>query len=133
MIHAGDVVNDSLLDRLEAERPLHVVRGNTDAGVRRPMPGRLVLHFQGVEVGVIHDSGPSRGRRARLRAVFPSARVVVYGHSHIPTLDDDGDLLLLNPGSPTDRRRMPSFTLAVLGIAGRGGRARRVDRGLDRA
>ncbi len=133
VIHAGDVAEDQLLDRLEAERPLHAVLGNNDTGLRRVLPERLELLLEGAVVGVIHDSGPSTGRRARLRALFPSARVVIYGHSHIPFLEDDGELLLLNPGSPTDRRRMPSFSLAVLDIEGSCVAARLVDLGRQRA
>ncbi|MFN2452457.1 MAG: metallophosphoesterase family protein [Candidatus Dormibacteria bacterium] len=133
VIHAGDVVADSLLDRLEAERPLHAVRGNNDTGLLRLLPERLDLRLEGVEVGVVHDAGPTAGRRGRLRALFPRARVVVYGHSHIPVVDDEGGLLLLNPGSPTDRRRMPFFTMAVLDITGSSVTARLVDLGLERA
>jgi predicted phosphodiesterase len=63
---------------------------------------------------MIHDSGPRRGRRARMRRRFPDARVVVFGHSHIPFLEDEDGLILLNPGSPTDRRRQPRHTFALL-------------------
>jgi len=49
-----------------------------------------------------------------MRRRFPEARVVVFGHSHIPWLEDEEGLLLLNPGSPTDRRRQPEHTLALL-------------------
>jgi predicted phosphodiesterase len=59
--------------------------------------------------------------------------VVVFGHSHVPVAEDDGELLLLNPGSPTDRRRMPSFTLAVLTLGRRGVDAEIVDLGQERA
>jgi predicted phosphodiesterase len=63
---------------------------------------------------MIHDSGPGRGRRARARRRFPDARVVVFGHSHIPLLEDEDGLMLLNPGSSTDRRRQPRHTFALL-------------------
>jgi predicted phosphodiesterase len=63
---------------------------------------------------MIHDSGPRRGRRARARRRFPDARVLVFGHSHIPFLEDEDGLMLLNPGSPTDRRRQPRHTFALL-------------------
>ena len=66
---------------------------------------------------MIHDSGPKKGRQNRLRRRFPEARVVVFGHSHIPWLDDEDGLLLLNPGSPTDKRRQPDYTLALLHVA----------------
>ena len=63
---------------------------------------------------MVHDSGPSPGRAARMRTRFPDADVVVFGHSHIPLLESqDGAPVLLNPGSPTDRRRSPSHTMAL--------------------
>ena len=65
---------------------------------------------------MIHDSGRKRGRRGRLRHRFPGARVVIFGHSHIPLLEDAGGLMLLNPGSPTDRRRQPRHTFALLRV-----------------
>ncbi len=86
-----------------------------------------------MRVGVIHDSGPSSGRRERLRRRWPDVRVAVFGHSHIPVCEDDGDLLLLNPGSPTDRRAMPTFTMAVMTLRRGEVEAAIVDLGLERA
>lgn len=114
VLHAGDVVEPALLDRLRGRAPLWAVLGNNDHALRGMLPERLELELAGVGVGMVHDAGDATGRRARLRRWFPAARVVVFGHSHVPVVDDDGDLLLLNPGSPTDRRRMPAFTMAVL-------------------
>jgi uncharacterized protein len=74
----------------------------------------LQFDFGGVRIAMIHDSGRKRGRRNRMRQRFPGERVVVFGHSHIPWLEDEEGLLLLNPGSPTDRRRQPEHTLALL-------------------
>ena len=67
---------------------------------------------------MVHDSGPKKGRRNRMRGRFPEARIVVFGHSHIPWLEDEDGLLLLNPGSPTDRRRQPQHTFALLQVDG---------------
>ena len=78
------------------------------------LPEVLEFDFGGVRVAMIHDSGPKKGRRSRMRRRFPGARVVVFGHSHIPWLEDEEGLLLLNPGSPTDRRRQPEHTFALL-------------------
>ncbi len=66
---------------------------------------------------MIHDSGPAAGRLRRMRAAFPAAELVIFGHSHIPLDDSDGTLRIFNPGSPTDRRRQPHGTLGVLDIA----------------
>ncbi len=132
VIHTGDVTEQPLLDRIAALRPLHAVRGNNDAALAH-LPDALLLDIDGVAVGVVHDADPSRQRRNRLRTRWPEARVVVFGHSHITLCDDDGELLLLNPGSPTDRRRMPGFTMAVLHTDRRALGAEIVDLGLERA
>jgi predicted phosphodiesterase len=60
-----------------------------------------------VPIALVHDAGPGRARRAVLRDRFPGARAVCFGHSHLPVCDDRDGLLLLNPGSPTERRRAP--------------------------
>jgi predicted phosphodiesterase len=75
------------------------------------------LEIDGFPVGMIHDSGTSAGRLARLRRLFPGAGLVVFGHSHIPMDEaaDDG-FRIFNPGSPTDRRRMPDGTIGLLDI-----------------
>ncbi len=115
IIHAGDLVNNIILERLNACTPsVYAVLGNNDYGVQLP----LVLEFEigNIPIAVIHDSGPRDGRRKRMRRQFPKARIVVYGHSHIPDCSDEGGLLLLNPGSPTDKRRQPVYTMALLHI-----------------
>ena len=65
---------------------------------------------------MVHDSGLSDGRRARMRARFPAARVVVFGHSHLPVNEDADDLLLFNPGSPTWKRKAPFPSMGLLWI-----------------
>ncbi len=75
-----------------------------------------MVEIGGVGIAMLHDSGPERGRRERLRARFTGARVVCFGHSHVPVCDDRDGLLLLNPGSPTERRRAPWHSYAELVI-----------------
>ena len=111
VLHAGDLMDLALLDQLAAYAPVEAVRGNMDLP---GLPETLELELGGVRVAMIHDSGPGRGRRARARRRFPDARVLVFGHSHIPFLEDEDGLMLLNPGSPTDRRRQPRHTFALL-------------------
>ncbi|MBX9695659.1 MAG: metallophosphatase family protein [Cyanobacteria bacterium] len=112
LIHAGDMLTKDFLARLEKRLPVSAVRGNNDVDLQ--LPETLELTLDDVNVAVIHDSGPSKGRRERMQSRFPNARIVIYGHSHIPECSDEGGLLLLNPGSPTDRRRQPYFTMALL-------------------
>jgi putative phosphoesterase len=111
ILHAGDLIFPDLLDELAAYAPVEAVRGNLDPP---GLPETQEFKFGGAKVAMIHDSGPARGRRARMRRRFPDARIVVFGHSHIPLLEDEDGLMLLNPGSPTDRRRQPRHTFALL-------------------
>ncbi|MEU6724831.1 metallophosphoesterase family protein [Nonomuraea wenchangensis] len=115
ILHAGDVCVASVLAELAAYAPVHAVKGNND-GPDVTAPETLELTLDGLRIGMIHDSGPAKGRLARLRRRFPEADLVVFGHSHIP-LDESGDgLRIFNPGSPTDRRRQPRGTIGLLTV-----------------
>ena len=116
VIHAGDVVEASLLEAIARIKPVHAVLGNNDSGLS--LPSTLELQFDLVKLALVHDAGPRKGRPARLRRLFPEAHVVVYGHSHIPDLQTFEDLLIVNPGSCTDRRREPKFSFGRLTIEG---------------
>jgi putative phosphoesterase len=118
ILHAGDVVEPALLDELEALAPLTVVMGNCDAfDIRaRGATVEATVELGGVRIAMTHDSGTREGRRARMRKRFPDARVVVFGHSHMPANEDDGDLLLFNPGSPTWKRMAPYTSMGLLWI-----------------
>jgi putative phosphoesterase len=115
VLHAGDVVTHDLLDELRAFAPVHAVLGNNDHALEGVLPERMQLELDGVRVALVHDSGPRKGRPARLRRWFPDADVVVFGHSHLP-VDDVGvdGQRLFNPGSPTERRRAPHRSFGVL-------------------
>jgi len=120
ILHAGDVCTADVLDELAAYAPVRAVRGNNDGPdvAAWGAPETLEFDLDGLRVAMIHDSGPSAGRPARLRRRFPAADLVVFGHSHIP-LDHAGNgQRIFNPGSPTDRRRQPQGTLGLLEIAG---------------
>ena len=115
ILHGGDLLVEDVLYELEAYAPVRAVKGNVDGwGVR--LPETLEFEVGGVSVAMIHDSGPKKGRRSRMRRRFPDARVVVFGHSHIPWLEDEDGLMLFNPGSPTDRRRQPDHTFGLLHV-----------------
>jgi putative phosphoesterase len=116
ILHAGDVVEPWVLDDLAELAPVHAVLGNNDHG-DFGLPERRELDLDGVRVGMVHDSGPALGRGRRMHRWFPDARLVVFGHSHIPWHTDDGSQTLLNPGSPTDRRRQPHHTMALVDLA----------------
>jgi uncharacterized protein len=117
VLHCGDVVEQALLDELVAYAPVHAVLGNNDVTLRGTLPERLVVELGGVRVGMVHDSGRTKGRAARMRRAFPSCELVVFGHSHAP-VDEPGldGQWLLNPGSPTQRRRQPHPSFATLDL-----------------
>jgi uncharacterized protein len=124
ILHAGDVCTAAVLDELAQYAPVTAVVGNNDGPdvAAWGAAETASLTPEGLRVAMIHDSGPSAGRLPRLRARFPKAELVVFGHSHIP-LDHvslntgDETLRIFNPGSPTDRRRQPHGTLGVLHVA----------------
>ncbi|MFY0407100.1 metallophosphoesterase family protein [Solicola sp. PLA-1-18] len=121
ILHAGDVCRPSVLDELTAFAPVHVVLGNNDGPdvAAWGAPERLELDVGGVAFAMVHDSGPKQGRLARLRRWFPSADVVVFGHSHVPWDETAPDgFRVLNPGSPTDKRRQAHGTLMLLEVDG---------------
>ena len=130
ILHAGDVCVPAVLDELAAFAPVRVVLGNNDGPevAAWGAPETAEFEIDGLRVAMVHDSGPRPGRLPRLRRRFPGAALVVFGHSHIP-LDESADgLRILNPGSPTDKRRQPHGTLCVLDItAGRIERVQRLD------
>jgi len=118
ILHAGDVVGAALLEELAAlGPPLHAVHGNMDeAALQRSLPETLVLDAGGLQIAMTHDPGPRAGREDRLRARFPGCVAVVYGHTHEPQVAQVGETWILNPGSPTERRRSPSHTMLVLEV-----------------
>ncbi|AZP22032.1 metallophosphoesterase [Streptomyces aquilus] len=113
VFHAGDWVDTATLDLLERlSRRLVGVHGNNDGpALRARLPEVAYAELGGLRFAVVHETGPAQGREARCAARFPDADVLVFGHSHIPwdTTAPTG-LRLLNPGSPTDRRRQPHCT-----------------------
>jgi hypothetical protein len=119
ILHAGDVCTAAVLDELAQYAPVTAVAGNNDGPdvAAWGAAETASLTAAGLRVAMIHDSGPSAGRLPRMRARFPVADLVVFGHSHIPLDDEAGGLRIFNPGSPTDRRRQPHGTLGVLRVA----------------
>ncbi|WP_030833784.1 metallophosphoesterase family protein [Streptomyces hygroscopicus] len=123
VVHAGDWVDLATLDLLqERSRRLIAVYGNNDGPeLRARLPEVARAELDGVRLGVVHETGAARGRERRCAERFPELDVLVFGHSHIPWDSmAEGRLRLLNPGSPTDRRRQPHCTFMTAAIeAGR--------------
>ena len=122
VVHAGDWVDETLLDAVLARCPrlVGVVGNNDGPPLRARLPETAYADLAGLRLAVVHDTGPKNGREARCAQEYPDTDLLVFGHSHIPwdTVAHNG-LRLLNPGSPTDRRRQPFATYVTA----------RVDRG----
>jgi uncharacterized protein len=121
VVHAGDWVDEPLLDAVLARsaRLIGVYGNNDPEPVRARLPEIARVDLDGVRLAVVHETGAAAGREARCAARFPDVDVLVFGHSHIPwDSRAPAGLRLLNPGSPTDRRRQPTFTWMTLTLDG---------------
>jgi putative phosphoesterase len=118
ILHAGDLVGLAFLDELlSVGPPVHAIHGNADEpAVRERLPAELAVELAGVRIALVHDPGPRPGRERRLRRRFPDAGAVVYGHTHVPEVKCLDGAWILNPGSPTERRRSPSRAMLRLDL-----------------
>ena len=115
ILHVGDVVAASVLEELRALAPVHAVFGNMDEpALRKTLPERRVVELDGIRIGMVHIPGDRAGRAARLLGWFPDCHAVVYGHTHVPEASAHDGRWVLNPGSPTERRRAPSRSMLML-------------------
>lgn len=119
-VHAGDWVDVAALDAVEARaRRLIAVHGNNDGpALRDRLPEVAVADLAGLRLAVVHETGQAKGREQRCARRFPDSDLLVFGHSHIPwDTEAPNGLRLLNPGSPTDRRRQPYATFMTADLA----------------
>jgi putative phosphoesterase len=120
IMHAGDVTRVEVLEELARHAPVRVAMGNND----RPEVAawgaekEVRLDAGGVSIAMVHDSGPRPGRERRLARRFADARLVIFGHSHIPVDERVGRQRLFNPGSPTWKRREPVPTYGWVTVSG---------------
>jgi putative phosphoesterase len=116
VLHAGDLTSAAFLAELRAlGPPVAAVCGNVDEpALAAVLPETRVVDADGMRIGMLHDAGPAAGRSARLLARFPGCAAVVYGHSHSPHVERVDGVWVLNPGSPTERRRAPRRTMIEL-------------------
>ena len=121
LLHAGDFSTVEVLRELEAiGPPVAGVHGNVDsADIRRMLPEERVVEADGARIALLHDAGPRPGRLERMQRRFGDrADVLVFGHSHLPLHEQAPDgFQMLNPGSPTERRRAPGHTMGVIQVA----------------
>jgi uncharacterized protein len=119
ILHAGDLIALSVLHELESYGGVVAVYGNVDEPrVRGVLPASATVETAAGAIGLVHDAGPARGRLTRLRRKFPNAAAVVFGHSHIPLHEQDSDgFQVFNPGSPTERRQAPAYTMGLATVS----------------
>jgi putative phosphoesterase len=120
ILHGGDLLALAFLEELRSlGPPVHAVHGNADEqALKELLPRELRVEAGAVQIGMVHNGGPAAGRPERLAARFPGCAAVVYGHSHLPEAVRAGETWILNPGSPTERRRAPERTMLELRIEG---------------
>ena len=115
VLHVGDFTALSVLEELRELAPVEAVQGNMDEpALRRALPERAIVDAEGMRIGLLHDAGPAVGRHERLAAAFAGCDLVAYGHSHAPKLARVGETWIVNPGSPTERRRAAFHTMVVV-------------------
>ena len=117
ILHGGDFTGPEVLAGLRRIAPVEAVYGNMDsAELRQTLPQRRVVEVGEARIGMVHIPGPRAGRAERLREWFPDCHAVVYGHTHVPEVAGEDDFLVLNPGSPTERRASPRHTMLMLNV-----------------
>ena len=117
IIHAGDLSVLSVISELETIAPVVAVQGNVEEEeVTLQLPIKREIMVGKCRIGIVHILGDSRTRARVARQEFPNARVVIFGHSHIPWNEDANGQLLFNPGSATDRRRQPTCSIGLLHV-----------------
>ena len=111
ILHGGDLSSVAFLDELRAVGPpVQAVYGNADEpALRETLPKELVVEVGDARIGMVHIPGPAAGREERLLRRFPGCDAVLFGHTHVPVVEQEEGVWLLNPGSPTERRRATPF------------------------
>lgn len=117
ILHAGDIVDLSVLEELRAIAPVEAVAGNMDdTAAHRILPHKKVLSLGNYSVGLIHGKFKIDIQREMIAREFENVDLIVYGHSHMPFWGKLGTVFFLNPGSPTDKRYAPYNSIALLNI-----------------
>lgn len=119
ILHLGDFTAPFVVDLFSDIAPVDAVAGNNDpAEIHRRFGRRKILHVAGLRIGMVHGDGARRTTLERAREAFAGEAldVILFGHSHCPYCERQGEVWLINPGSPTDKRRNPSYSYGVLEI-----------------
>jgi len=117
IFHLGDFISVDVLIELEALKETHAVFGNCDPfEVRMRLGEEKIVELAGRRIGLWHGSGGPASLPDRVARRFNGLDIALFGHSHVPYVEDRGGLLLINPGSPTQRARSGRNTYAVLSL-----------------
>jgi len=119
IIHAGDICEEYVLNELELIAPVKAVAGNMDSwDLHKRIPRKQILDLVGYKIGIIHGDGDEGNTMQRVFDAFKDDKVdcIVFGHSHQAFNSLSGDVLLFNPGSPTNKRRSKYFSYGLLQI-----------------
>lgn len=119
IIHAGDLVRDFVLYELQEYAPVDAVAGNNDdSWLVSQLPMKRILQIEGCTLGITHGHGYGLSTPERAKRMFSAEKLdcIIFGHSHIPFCETVNGVLLLNPGSPTDKRMQPMYSFAELVI-----------------
>ena len=120
ILHAGDILDMSVIEQLSGIAETHAVRGNMDHGdAARLLPESRVLEVGGFRIGLTHGNGPPHGMPGRVRGMFDHVDCIVFGHTHQPLIEKSGGVLFFNPGSPTDRMFAKASTVGLLEVTDR--------------
>jgi uncharacterized protein len=115
ILHAGDINDNAVLDALVQVAPLIAVQGNNDnADLRAVLAMKETLVVGDRRIGLIHGHGGKTARDVAFDAFPDTCDLVVYGHSHIPRIEQHEKTIYFNPGSPTDRRWGPHFGIGLI-------------------
>jgi len=119
ILHAGDLVEASVLDVLRELAPVAAVAGNMDyPEVKAILPEKRVVEVEGRRIGLVHGWGPPLGIERRVLSCFEDVDAVVFGHTHSALVEKRKGVLLINPGTPNDRRFSRHLSYAVIEVSG---------------
>jgi putative phosphoesterase len=115
ILHAGDIVELSVLDELSAIAPVVAVAGNMDGSeVHLKLPSKKIIPLGSYSAGLIHGKFKIDIQKEMIMKEFSNVDIIIYGHSHTPFWGKVNGIYFLNPGSPTDKRHAPYNSVALL-------------------
>lgn len=119
IIHAGDIKSEEALEVLKNFKNIVIVRGNNDnEGELANLKDKEILNLEGYKIGVTHGDGPYKATLDNALQKFEGEEIdiLIFGHSHKSYVDTQGNTLILNPGSPSRRRKERWYSYIVLDL-----------------